>query len=142
MEESIADLMIKHHSVIRKSLNELKSSFEEDDENIADYFNAFRWELEKHIFIEEKAIFYYCGECDEPNIHNIIANIMNDHSQMIQILTEMGNSLLKKKKPDILPFIKILGQHSSFEDKELYPLLDRVLSSEEKKKILDRIEGF
>ena len=54
---NITDLMIKDHCKIEKLLKNFEEKSNIDIEQTRIAFNKFEWELEKHMFTEEKAIF-------------------------------------------------------------------------------------
>lgn len=56
---NILNLMVKDHRKIEDLLNNLEEKNNEDFDPMQKAFNKFEWELEKHIFTEEKAIFYF-----------------------------------------------------------------------------------
>ena len=67
--DGILELMVKDHARIEKLIQGLKNS-SPDMLSIKNAFDAFKWEFERHLFAEEKAVFafynpkssgIYCG---------------------------------------------------------------------------------
>ena len=54
---SIVDLMTADHTKILKLLQDVEKSIGIELVSLMKVFDTFEWELEKHIFTEEKAIF-------------------------------------------------------------------------------------
>ncbi len=59
MEKTIKDIMLEEHSRLAGIFNKFEQNLGKDYELIIIVFDEFRWELEKHLFIEEKAIFRF-----------------------------------------------------------------------------------
>ena len=86
---SILSLMIRDHCKIENLINDLEIKSKQDFESMTKAFNKFEWDLEKHIFIEEKAIFTSYKPTDViegykmlPELtkqHNYIINTLNNH---------------------------------------------------------------
>ena len=132
--EEIPDLMKKSHYKIEKLLNE----FGKDNS----LFNKFKWELEKHLFIEEKAIFIFYNPKDSEDF-DTIPNLIQEHRKMEKLLSEIENNLRIKKTIDVSELLKLLVKHRKFEDGTLYPKLNRELDEAKKNIIIERInENF
>ena len=86
--------MVKDHNKIEKLLNNLEEKNNENFDSMRTAFNKFEWELEKHIFTEEKAIFtsYHPEDINEgykmlPELtkqHNFILNKLNNWREDIR----------------------------------------------------------
>lgn len=136
--EKISEAMLGEHERLHQILKRL--------DNLQDYgaewkklFNEFRWNLEKHFFVEEKAIFDVCNsDCGEKVSE--IFDLMKEHGDIIFLMNEISDESENNPKPNLSEIKKILAKHSEFEDENFYPLLDEKLSEEKKYEILSRIK--
>tara|TARA_Y100000034_G_scaffold44576_1_gene54708 strand:- start:5592 stop:6014 length:423 start_codon:yes stop_codon:yes gene_type:complete len=131
---TIHDLMFRNHCLLGKFLKEL-----EQDVNIKT-FNHFKWELEKHFFMEEKAIFSF--DIKEQETSAMLADVMEEHIQILDMLKEIEAKLLKKEDIDLSKLKEFHTKHKNFEDQTLYPKLDEVLSDEQKEQIIERVKAL
>lgn len=115
----VSGLMDDHHTKIEELLQRLP-----------DNFDVFKWELEKHFFTEEKAIFMFDQKGD---LSRYSEKLLNEHRQILDMLER-----LKHDKGLLEEFKQLLTQHKEFEDNELYPMLDEMLGENDKKYIIDR----
>ena len=139
--EEIPDLMKKNHYRIEQLLKEFKTIYEKNPKLIFSSFDKFKWELEKHLFIEEKAIFIFYSPKDAEDF-DTIPNLVQEHRKMLELLNKIENNL-KSKNVDISELLKLLIKHRNFEDGTLYPKLDRELEDSKKKIIIERLtENF
>ena len=139
--EEISDLMRKNHYRIEQLLKEFKTIYEKNPKLIFSSFDKFKWELEKHLFIEEKAIFIFYSPKDSEDF-DTIPNLVQEHRKMLELLNKIENNL-KDKNVDISELLKLLIKHRNFEDGTLYPKLDRELEDSKKKIIIERLtENF
>jgi hemerythrin superfamily protein len=125
-KESITSLMVKHHYKIVEMLN----TFEKKKDVTS--FNNFKWELEKHIFIEERAIFSISeNKTDAPTI---IPDLLMEHKNMLSLMTD--------ERMNIKEFKRLLTKHRNFEEAVFYPRLDKELDEQTKELIFKRIRDF
>jgi len=136
----ILPLMIRDHCKIEKLLDEFEESTQKDHETILKSFNKFEWELEKHIFIEEKAIFTSYNPEDVVEGYAMLPELTKQHNVLLNKLNNMRRDIYRRTKPtDLYGFKDFLIKHKTFEEKEVYPKLDKNLNTENKKVILDKI---
>jgi hemerythrin superfamily protein len=121
--KSITRLMIKHHNKIEGLLN----TFERDKD--LDSFNRLRWEVEKHMFTEEKAVFSILPK--EHDLSSAVQDLLADHKGILGLMT--GEDMDTKK------FRRLLTTHKNFEETAIYPRLDKDLDDHKKKLIFERI---
>ena len=55
--ETISQVMMRDHDKIVSLLNDFGNCIDLDKQILKKAFEIFRWELEKHLFTEEKVIF-------------------------------------------------------------------------------------
>lgn len=127
--ESIIKIMDKDH----KKIKELLEIFEKDKSENS--FNRFKWNVEKHFFIEEKLIFS-AKSLDQENQE--LLDILEEHSEINNIIEKYEEELFENKNPDISELKQLLSSHAKFEDEIFYPKLDESLNPEEKQEIISR----
>jgi hemerythrin superfamily protein len=136
----IWDHMTKDHARIIGFLEGLRVSFGKEPSVIRQAFERFRWTLEKHFFTEERAIFTFLKQEDETG--GMINDILREHSEILGMLDALGKDIDDERHIDITGLSDLLVRHSQFEEKVLYPRLDRELSAEHKRFILGRITSI
>lgn len=130
--------MLGHHALIGLLLLAFRDTLIKDIESAEKLFDEFRWELDKHIFIEERAVFRFC-EPLESEICKIARNLVKEHDIMLGMLNEVKNNLTTRNKPDISGFQELLTTHRRVEEEILYPKLDQRLDKVQKEAIIARI---
>lgn len=137
--ERISEAMLNEHKRLHAVLERLEKDTKYDSDYWRRLFNEFKWNLEKHFFVEEKAIFEMCNsDCGEkiPDIFDL----MKEHGEIIFLINEIDDEFEGDLKKRLLEIKKMLVKHSNFEDDNFYPLLDERLSEERKLEILSRIK--
>jgi len=131
----LTKVMVKHHGKIEKALRDFEESVGSDC--AGKLFNDFKWELEKHFFVEERAILtYYNPEDEESNAMK--TTVLDDHRMILDELKGVERGL--GTGSDGLEDFKVhLREHAHFEDAVLYPKMDADLEPEEKDEMLSRI---
>jgi iron-sulfur cluster repair protein YtfE (RIC family) len=135
---TILEIMLDDHALIEVLLIAFRDNLGKDIESIEESFDKFRWELEKHIFVEEKVIFKFCN-LPESEICKTVNNLVKDHDNMLAMLNEVQNDLVTKNETDISKFQELLKTHRKIEEEVLYPRLDQILDKEQKEIIIARI---
>jgi len=139
-KKNILPLMVKDHCKIEKLLDALERNIDKDYETMRESFNNFEWVLEKHLFIEEKAIFTFYNPKDVSEGYRMLPELTKQHNFLINQLNNWRKDVRNKKKINgFYEFKKILISHKGFEEKEVYPRLDKTLSDDQKKEIISRI---
>ena len=137
---SILKLMINDHSKIDKLIDDLEKSTDKDYKTMKKNFHRFEWELEKHIFTEEKAIF---TDYDPENVregYKMLPELTKQHNYIINTLNNWRMDVRNKKMPrDVYSFKEFLRKHRLFEEENVYPKLDNALDEDEKKHIVSKI---
>ena len=139
-ETSILKLMIIDHCNIEELIKKLEETTKEDFESMAKVFNKFEWELEKHIFTEEKAIFTSYNPEDVIEGYKMLPELTKQHNYILNTLNNWRDDIRKKRTlSDIYSFKEFIIKHKDFEEEKVYPQLDEGLSEEEKRKIIAKI---
>jgi len=136
----ILSLMIKDHCKIEELLNNLENNNKIDFESMSKSFYKFEWQLEKHIFIEEKAIFTSYRPDNVVEGFKMLPELTNQHNFILNTINNWRNEVRKKRNlNNIYSFKEFLIKHKNYEEKEVYPKLDQALSEREKKHIIAKI---
>ncbi len=139
MKNEITNLMLGHHALIDVLLTAFKDTLADNPGEAEKLFNDFRWELDKHFFVEERAVFKFCEPTEESEICHIVKRLIKEHDQMLGMLNEVKNSLESNAKVDISEFQDLLTDHRRTEESVLYPWVDQNLSQAEKSTMVARI---
>jgi hemerythrin-like domain-containing protein len=139
MLQTITGIMLKEHVKLDKMLEEFENSLETDIEKSRQLFSRFKWNLDKHFFIEEKVIFHVYNAATKEESEEIM-NLLKEHKDMQWLINKMEGSI-KTDINSILPELKkILKIHVGVENMILYPKLDEELDEKSKGLILERVE--
>jgi len=135
----ISEVMIRDHGKIVDLLIDFEKSIGQDIHTIMKAFDKFEWNLEKHIFVEERAIFIAYEPEDEVEGYSMIPELMKEHNEILNKLKKMKKNIKKHKTFNFLEFKEILTNHKNFEDEKVYPKFDQELDVPIKKAIIKRI---
>lgn len=139
-ENEIINRMVIDHCKIEKLLDNLEEDIDKDFQIIEKSFFKFEWELEKHIFVEEKAIFTSYKPKNVSEGYQMLPELNMQHNFIINKLNNWRNDIKKKRRiSGFYDFKKFLISHKKYEEKEVYPKLDKELKEVEKKQIINRI---
>lgn len=137
MPHTIEALMLKEHKRLIKFLDNLEKDLN-DYEKTKKNFNILKWNLQKHFFVEEKAIFDTFIKISGKETSDTFY-LLEDHVKIIEMMKIIEKKLDQKIKP-VLNELRIKLQiHKDFEDRDFYPNLDDKLSLEQKKEISKKI---
>ena len=135
----ISETMVRDHGKLVKLLIDFEKSIVQDKKTMMKVFNEFVWELEKHFFTEEKAIFISYEPKDETEGYAMVPRLISEHDEIFDRIKTMKKSIKKNKDFDFTGFRELLRKHKDFEDETVYPLFDQELDESEKKIIVKRI---
>ncbi len=137
---SILSLMTKDHKKIEELLNLLEKESKKDYESMKKAFIIFEWELEKHIFTEEKAIFTSYNPKDVEEGYKMLPQLTEHHNYILNTLNNWRDDIRKRRKiTDVQKFKNFLINHKNFEEEKVYPKLDESISKNEKRHIVAKI---
>jgi len=137
MNLSIEKLMLKEHRKLNELLDVLERDLD-DYEKTKTNFNCFKWNMEKHFFVEEKVIFDSFVSISGQETNDIF-HLLQDHVKIIATIKILEHRLNKKIKPDLEKLKEMLIIHRNFEDEDFYPNLDERLTANQKKMVCERI---
>lgn len=130
--------MIYHHALLEVLIAVLKDSFVKKTKETAEFLDNFQWELEKHLFAEEKVIFKVCRQ-EAPGACELVRKLEQEHLLMLEMLEDLKDNLIIKTEADFIKFHELLTKHRQLEEKELYPRLDQELNIMVKEDIIAKI---
>lgn len=144
MEEektSILKIMVKDHRRIEDLIDSVEKSIDDDFEVIEKVFDKFEWQLQKHIFAEEKAIFTFYEPEDVSSGYKMLPVLTKQHNDILNRLETMQREVQNGKTPEkISEFKKVLMKHRTFEEVEVYPKLQETLSEKQKNQIIEKVK--
>ncbi len=136
----ILDLMIKDHTCLMDYLKNVENNLGRDFGFLSNSFNTFQWNLEKHFFIEEKAIFISYNLDEHDKEFNYFSDIMDQHTEILKKIESLRKKLQEREPFDLNELKKLLVKHKTFEEKNVYPVLDQEIDDCTKRVIIDRIK--
>lgn len=139
-KKTILSLMIKEHKKIEALIDALDEQIDGEFDKLKEAFSQLEWQLEKHLFMEEKAIFTMYEPEDINQGYNMLPTVTTHHNEILNRLGLMRHSIQNGQAPqDLYKFKTFLVRHRNFEEKDLYPKLEDVLTDAQKEVIIDRI---
>jgi len=136
MGKTITEIMIGEHGKIDSMTEEVEKLSAGDLGKAREAFNKFKWNLEKHFFVEEKVVFNAYNSVSEDSEDAF--RILKEHKDLLWSVKKIEEALSGNARPDFSGIKKELRAHADFEDKIFYPKLDEQLSDELKEVVKDR----
>lgn len=137
--------MIEDHKKIGNLISsfnrKILSTKENNSLNFKELLNDFfkiKWNLEKHIFTEEKVIINEYQAKINYEEDNDVKHIQKEHKEIIELLLEIEEDLQSNQIPSLNDLIELIKEHEKNEENYFYPKLDEKLDIENKKLILSR----
>ncbi|MEM4258588.1 MAG: hemerythrin domain-containing protein [Candidatus Thermoplasmatota archaeon] len=137
---TILEYMVRDHGKLIKLLTDIEKNLNNDIVHLMRIFDTFEWNLEKHLFTEEKAIFTSYSPVNITKGYAMVPELIKEHNQILNQTRLLRKNLIAKKRTDFEGFKELLTKHKNFEEEHLYPRLDQELDDTQKKLILDRLE--
>lgn len=137
---SILSLMKQDHHEIESLIDILQDSLDGSYDEMKDQFERFEWRLEKHLFVEEKAIFTFYEPEDIIQGFQMLPTITKHHNFILNELKKMRKDVQNGKEPTGLAELKkFLMKHRNYEEADVYPRLEEALKPAQKEKVIARI---
>jgi hypothetical protein len=136
---SILDLMVKDHARLFRLLSTVESYFDRDKDRLMETLKVFEWNLEKHFFVEERAIFTSYNPERVEEGYELFIDLAKQHTKILEKMKAMKNQILEKGSADTAEFKELLTNHKNFEEKNIYLRLDKEIEEGEKRFIIERI---
>jgi hypothetical protein len=131
--------MVKDHAKILGLLKDTMSYIGGDTGSLLKSFHIFEWNLEKHFFVEERAIFTSYNPKQVFEGYNMFIKLTKEHTLILDTLKSIKKHLLQDKPVSLSEVRELLIQHKTFEEQSIYPPLDKELDEAEKAFIIERI---
>lgn len=130
----ITETMYADHLRIERMLKNMSRG------SIDDYrdFKRFKWELERHIFVEERAIFSMLND-KRYNQNKEIMSVLEEHDKILQHLHDKEHEMRRRGTANLAELSRMLEKHKRTEDEVIYPALDRGLNEDQRWEIISRI---
>jgi hypothetical protein len=135
----LTELMVRDHGKIVKMLHDVEKSIGMELVSTMKVFDTFEWELEKHIFVEEKAIFTSYNPKNIANGYRMMPQLIQQHNELLNKLQVMRKDLTWQRPVKFEEFRELLLTHKTFEEVSLYPKLDQELTVPQKEEIIKKI---
>jgi len=136
---TIVEMMTADHKKILKLLNDVEKSINIELVSLMKVFDTFEWELEKHIFTEEKAIFSSYNPKNILEGYKMVPELIQQHNEILNKIRIMRKDLMWKKPVQFHEFKEFIVAHKNFEEASLYPKLDQELTVAQKDEIIKKI---
>jgi len=138
---SILTLMKQDHHSIESLIDTLEEKLDGSYDAMRKHFEKFEWKLEKHLFVEEKAIFTFYEPEDTVQGFQMLPTLMTQHNYILNELNKMRKDVANGKTPVGLEELKMfLMKHRNYEERDVYPKLEETLTKDQKKQVIDRIK--
>ena len=139
---AILDLMVRDHNRLMECLKDVEKNLGRDFGFLSNSFNVFQWNLEKHFFVEERAIFtsYNPDSVDEG--YEIFLDLSKQHTEILEKIESLRKKLQRREPFDLNEIKNLLIKHKTFEEKNVYQVLDQEIDEEEKRFIIERINDI
>lgn len=131
----ILDIMVAQHGLIEALLVSFKDEMKQSEELAKKTYSELVWEVKKHFFVEEQAIFNLFPWKDT-EILEMVKELKKEHVIMIEQMEKGASEFLVEGDGG---FQALIRDHLEMEEKKLYPLMDERLNDEEKALIISRI---
>ncbi len=131
--------MLKQHQIVNKFLEDSEKISEDDIYQFVKLFNLFKWNLNKHLFIEEENIFPVVDSTNKKEL-NQIQGLLNDHKDIRKIIDNFDEEIGDGIRPNTSILRELLFKHEGREIDDFYPILDKRLTSDKRKEILEKIK--
>ncbi len=135
----ILDVMVKDHNRLMEYLSDVESNQRRDSDLLRRSFNTFQWNLEKHFFVEERAIFTSYNPNKIIEGYEVFLDLSKQHTKILEKVESLRSKLQDKNPFDVTDLKQMLVKHKTFEEKKVYPVLDQEIDEGEKRFIIERI---
>jgi len=136
---SILAIMIQDHRRIMNKLTDIKKTQEDTLGTILEKLNAFEWDLEKHFFVEERAIFTSYNATLIKEGQQLFDEISKQHTSILESVESLRDRLRMNTSIEIGSLVVMLTKHKNHEERNVYPLLDENIPEGEKRFMIERI---
>ncbi len=137
--DRISGMMLKDHLRLLSLLHTFDRTENGDFTAKLTAFDTFKWNAEKHMFTEEKVVFTSFNAEEKKEHYNLFLEISKEHTAILNEMALMYEGLQKRTFVDGFRLRELLINHQRYEEKLLYPRLEKELTLEEKELLLEHI---
>jgi hemerythrin superfamily protein len=138
---TLVEIMMNDHARLERLLDKLEDHVDADYPMMRKAFNTFEWELEKHVFVEEKAIFTQYSPDDIAEGYQMLPVITKQHTFIVNILDTWRKQVRNNQRLEgFHDFKQFLIKHKKYEENDVYPRLDESLTEGQKRHMIERIQ--
>ena len=136
MKSEITLIMMKEHKVIEGLLSEFEKVNNKESMHARKIFDAFVWNLEKHMLLEEKILssVYSAWNLNMDGMFEILV----DHGDIMILVNRIKISPSDSSNISLLK--EFLKDHFVLEETLLYPNLEKILNGEQKEFLIERAQ--
>lgn len=140
MKISIPRIMARVHADLVAQADKAVDGFGLSRTRREELFDEFSHRLDEHFVFEEQGIFGFC-DLEDKQVQTMVRRLRDEHEKLRQMAEEIAVDLNQDKHMDFSSFLSLFHSHQVFEDKSLYPRLNKDLSDDEKAKLWERIKN-
>ena len=137
--QPLSQFMIQEHGKIIELLNDLKNNSKAS--NAKDYLKKLKTKQEIHVHAEEKAIMILANE--QKDLRTVIITILKQHDELRGLMKKLEKYIYSdytNYQISFRAFHELMNNHIILENKKFYPVLDKNLSENQKKLILQKFK--
>ena len=135
----ILNLMIKDHETLLTYLKNVEIQEKHGKEALRLAFQIFEWKLEKHLFAEERGIFNALNRDQIGEAYSLFNVLSKQHDMILAMIKHLKQDMKEGKQVQISKLHQMLIDHREYEERNVYPQLDRALNANEKHLMIKRI---
>ena len=136
---AISDMMGKDHKRLMKYFKDVEDNLRSDFGVLLKVFNTFEWNLEKHFFVEERAILTSYNPDYIEDGYQLFSELSKQHTVILEKIEVLRKRLRMGKILDLSELKALLLEHKIYEEKNVYPVLDLEIDEGEKSLMIERI---
>jgi len=140
-KNNLLNLMVGHHALLEALFALFDDEIREKSPHAVKSLAELEWEIQKHFFVEENAIFNL-PQIKAIKVYDMVLHLKAEHTEMLGYLRKFSENFSEIKSEDIEKLAGLLATHREMEEKELYPKLDKELPEEQKRQAILRINEF
>lgn len=137
-EETILNIMVAHHALLESFFGIFATEAKKKSLRASEYLTELVWEMKKHFFAEESAIFDF-PPLKIMGVWEIVKQLKKEHVIMLEDLREFLENPEAIKDEAVNDFHSLLENHRKIEELNLYPRLDSGMQEDQKRLVISRI---
>lgn len=142
-DETIASYFQKDHERLDRLFDEFQAVQACDSIGARELFENFRRGLERHMAWEEEILFPLFESKTGMKDDGPTQMMRREHEQMRKLIKSLQEKMKKEEQGDEdqeAALIECLAQHNRKEENMLYPMIDQLITPEERQAVLSKIK--